>query len=251
MSKWVSFLFVLSLFITCSKDKDDDPKEELQVFEFNDQEVLDKLPDGLKSSDNEQAQSVMDFIESALDWAEFESALEPPEDAIKVTEKSTRSTGTYKWTWNDGVRAMTMYWAYSEDAAKRYWKLQIQFGDGPKYSYIDVWETLDGKQGEVKYNFQWVCAYDEEITGCEDLFWVYTWNEDAQGNYTFNWYMESSDDQYTYYQKIEINLNADGSGTLNYYLLDGLVYHYEWDTLGNGSWVHHLGGTEYSGTWTI
>jgi len=45
-------------------------------------------------------------------------------------------------------------------------------------------------------------------------------------------------------------VNADGSGSVDYYMEGEVFYHMEWDVAGNGSWVIYP-GTEYSmsGTW--
>ena len=247
-------LIALMAFVsTCKKDKNETPS--FQNLAFNDEEIIDRIPAAMAASSDENAQACVDAIESAADWSSFYSNLTPPSNATKVATKSTNSEGTWKWSWNyDGTHVMTLYWTYSETSTKHIWEMDIQFGDGAHYDYIDAWELKDGTQGEIKYNFAWICAYEPDYyEDCTDLFWVITWNKNASGviNYTFLW--QSDDPEYAYYLKYEIVSNPDGSGTLDYYYLgDYWHYHYEWDILGNGTWVWYMSGDLYmSGSWEV
>ena len=73
---------------------------------------------------------------------------------------------------------------------------------------------------------------------------------DDSGIYSFNWYYESEDPEFTYYQHYDLTINPDGSGTFEYYSKDALFYHSAWDLLGNGSSIHYLGDFEQTGSWT-
>jgi hypothetical protein len=247
-------LLVIALaFVTsCKKDENVAEQPTFEGLGLTEEEILSKIPAGLKNSTDENAQACVDAIESAADWSSFYDELTPPENAVKVSNKSTSSEGTWKWSYPYEGGTITYYWTYEETATKHSWTMDIQFNDGPKYNFINAWELKDGTQGEVKYNFQWACFYyDENNEECEDLFWIYTWNKNASGviNFTFVW--ESSDPEYPYYVKYELVLNSDGSGTLDYYLAgESWHYHYEWDAQGNGSWVWYYDDSSMSGSWT-
>ncbi len=248
-------LIVLIAFVsTCKKDEETAPPT-FQSLSFNDEEIIDRIPDAMLNSTDENAQQCVSDIESAADWSGFYSNFTPPSNATKVSSKSTNSEGTWKWTYPiDASHSVTFYWTYEETSTKYTWTMDVQYNDGPMYDYVDAWELKDGTQGEVKYNFAWVCVYDEEYSdNCDDLFWIITWNKNSSGviNYTFVY--ESSDPEYSYYLKYELVSNPNGSGTLDYYYLgDYWHYHYEWDSEGNGSWVWYMSGEVYmSGSWTV
>jgi hypothetical protein len=180
----------------------------------------------------------------------FIGMMEVPDDAVKTDKKSTG--GTWRWTWNYGGYSYTFYWTYEESGGKRWWTMEIQLGSGPRYDYITAWETMDGSEGEVEYNFEWaLVAEGEEYTEEDFIFWRYHWILDSSGNYTFTWYVDSSDSEYEYAWWYEVVVNDDGSGYVEYYLADELFYKWEWDTAGNGSWAYYIDGDVWmSGTWT-
>ena len=244
----LSLLFMVFFAISCSKD---DPAEDIRNYEtlsFDSEEVIALLPDKLKSSDDSYAQQAVDYVESALDYSSFAHAFTPPDNASKIGKKASES---YSWSWNYGMYGnLTMIWTYSDDASKNYWDVDIQLNDSPKYSYVDAWEYKNGSGGELVYNFAWVCALEEEEE-CEDAYWKYTWSKDASGNFEFNYIVDSSEDEYEAVLKYQTMVNADGSGSVDYYLEDQLFYHMEWDAIGNGSWIYYFGDFSQSGSWTV
>ncbi len=254
---FLPILLVIAIAFVTGCKKDDDETPTFESLSFTEEEIINKIPEGLKNSTDENAQACVDAIESAADWSLFYGSLTPPDNAVKVDNKSTSSEGTWKWSYNyDGVHVITYYWTYEETATKHMWTMDIQWDDGPLFNFIDAWELKDGTQGEVKYNFQWACAYENQYyEDCyDDIFWIYTWNKNANGVINFTFKYESSEVEYSYYYKYELVLNPNGSGTLDYYWLDDYWhYHYEWDALGNGSWVWYTEGSTISGegSWTV
>ena len=245
LRSWVLFLLLVVLFAGCKKDEDEIP-EDFAELAFDGQEVLDQLPQGLLNSGDQMAQECVAMIEGALDMSAFQANLIVPDNAVRSSKKATG--GTWYWSWNYMGELWTFYWTHSEDASKNYWTMQIQYGNGEKYDYITAWEYKDGSGGEVVYSFNWVLIY-EETCDYEDLHWTYRWNVDSSGNFQFEWTCDSDCLEVNYYMNYDIVVNADGSGTLDYYLNDVLFYHIEWDAAGNGSWIYYLGGYTQSGTW--
>lgn len=131
--------------------------------------------------------------------------------------------------------------------------MDIQYGSGPRYSYIDAWEYTDGTGGEVTYNFGWAAAMDGEPIGEDEyLYWKYTWSLDSSGAYHLDFKWDAADAEYDYFILYETVINADGSGSVDYFMAGELFYHMEWDVLGNGAWVYYINGEEYmSGLWTV
>ena len=245
----IGFFTLMMVIGGCKKDEEGPAFEELS---FDAEEVLAILPEGLKNSSDEKAELCMSYIESALDMSAFMDNMIPPDGAQKEAKKSTASGDTWSWTWAYGGDSYTFYWSYDEDNTKRYWTMDIQFGAGPRYGYIEAWEMKDGSQGEVIYNFSWVYLYSgETIEDYDDLYWKYSWSVDQSGKYYLDWYWSSSEVEYDYQIHYSIEINPDGSGILDYYLMDVLFYHMEWDTLGNGSWYYYFGDDTLSGSWTV
>ncbi len=246
-----SVLFILSIAsitLGCNKEENNVPPTE--TLSFNKQEVIDNLPQGLLNSDDQYAQQCVGDIESALDMSDFMEDMVPPEYAEKTSEQAVAGD-TWSWTVSDGSMSYTFYWSYDEDDAKRYWTMDIQFDDGERYPYISAWESKDGKLGEVSYNFQWALAY-QGSTDYEELFWKYGWTLDDDGNYEFGWDYDSDSEEYDYFQNYSVVVNADGSGSIDYYTLDTQFYHMEWDAQGNGSWTFYFGGdNNQSGSWSV
>ena len=246
-------LVVLITFVTgCKKDDDEPPT--FESLSFNEEEIINRIPEGLINSTDEYAQTCVSYIETAASWSAFETAFTPPADAEKVSSKSTSSQGTWKWTYPYQGYNITYYWTYEETTIRHNWTMDVQYAGGPLYNFIDAWELKDGTQGEVKYNFQWACVFDPQYYDvCDDLFLIYTWNINSNGviNYTFIY--ESLEVEYSYYWKYELVLNPDGSGTLDWYWLDDYwYYHYLWDTQGNGSWFWYTEGSiSGEGSWIV
>jgi hypothetical protein len=260
MKKFYKFLMPLaiaSLFIIingCSKDDDDngDGPPEYETLSTTTAEMIDaRIPEGLKNSTDENAQECVSRIELATNWSSFSDNLAPPSDAQKIAIKSG-DNWVYKWTWAyDPSHTFTMYWNYEETSTKYIWEWGLQLDNGPIYDFMTAWEYKDGSQGEIRYNYEWFCYYgEEEFEDCNDLYWIYTWNTDSEGIITFTWTYETAE-EFDYYLKIELISYPDGSGTLDYYLAGEPYYHFEWDALGNGSWVLYIGDMEYTGSWTV
>jgi hypothetical protein len=183
----------------------------------------------------------------------FMQYMEPPEGAQKVNLKATDGTITYTWSYTYEGQTITYYWTYADDATKNYYTMQIQLDDGPLYNYVEAWEMKDGSKGKLLYNFNWIYAYYDDYYEdyYDDLFYTYEWEVTSSGVYNFTFYYGSESGEYTYALRYDVVVNADGSGTIDYYYEDELFWHMEWDAMGNGSWAYYdTDGTVYSsGTW--
>jgi len=244
---WIIFFLFTFLVAGCNKEGDDLPQEFAELT-FDEQAVMDRLPHGLLASGDPKAQECVDMIEQALDMSEFRANLIVPDDATRSAKKA--SGGTWSWSFPYMGGTWTFYWTYEEDATRHYWTMEIQFGDGERYDYIRAWEMKDGSAGQLIYSFNWILIYQGDYSEYEDLHWTYTWNLDSSGTYTFRWLYDADNEDYEYFLDYQLVIYEDGSGTLDYYYLDGLVYHMEWDADGNGSWHYYFGDLEQTGTWT-
>jgi hypothetical protein len=244
---WAIPLMMVLAVSGCKKEET--PPDDLQNLSFDAQEVIDLLPDGLKNSTNEYAQTCVSYVEAALDMSSFIDNMDVPDNATKSDFKGSKES--WQWTWQYAGESFTFYWSYEESGGKRYWTMDIQLGNGPRYDYIDAWETEDGSQGELTFNYAWAVIYSGECTEDYDfLYWTYTWYREACGTYHLSFVWDSDNSQYTCYIKYEVVVNADGSGSVEYFLDDELFYGMEWDVHGNGSWFYYYDGEVVtSGTW--
>lgn len=246
LSKGWTVLFLFAILVTgCNKE---DVPPEFEQLSFDGQKVMETLPAGLIASDDPKAQECVDMIEDALDMSAFQNNLVVPDNAQRSSKKA--SGDTWSWTWSYMGETWTYYWTYDEDNTKKYWTMQIQVGAGEKYNYITAWEMKDGSAGEVVYSFNWLGIYEQNSEDYVDLHWTYSWSLDASGAYHFSWAYDADSAEYDYYMDYYIVIYADGSGEVDYYFLDELFYHMEWDALGNGSWNYYYLGMDESGTWT-
>lgn len=243
----------MALFILSSCSKDDPADEpEFKGLSLDTEQVLQNVPEGLKNSSDPYAIQCYSYIQSALDMSSFIGDMTPPDNARRSSQKATGEA--WQWTVSDGMHSLTFYWEYEEDGGKNYWTMDIQIDGGPVYNYLYAWESKDGKQGQVQYNFNWIYAYEgyEGFEGYEDLYWTYDWLLDNEGSYTFNMSYDSDGEEVDYFLSYSVVLNDDGSGSVDYYTLDEHLYKMEWDVLGNGSWELYP-GTEnaMNGSWTV
>lgn len=245
-------IFLLSLMFLFSGCKKDDnggggTTDEPQTPGILGEEELITLPAGLLASDDENAEMVVDWVESATDMTSFVDQMTPPDNAIRT--KSTMEE-QYTWTWNYPPNVYTLIWTYNETATKYEWDLDIEL-NSVRFNYIDAWEAKDGNSGEVMFNFNWVCIYDEEATECEEFLYIYKWEYDNEGVLQYECRWESTDDEIDYLYRWVILYNPDGSGSVAYYLTDVLLYEVVWDSLGNGSWTYYFGTSTMTGSWTV
>lgn len=244
-----TFLLIGLVVFSCKKEEVF--PDDVEGLSFDSEEVLAKIPAGLKNNENEYAQSCYDFIETALDMTSFIDNMEVPEDAVPSSKKATTGSSAWQWSWHYGGESFTFYWSYEETSSKRFWTMDIQYNNGPRATYIEAWESLDGSQGEVKYNYNWLAVeYGGPLEEDDYIFWKYTWNLDNAGAYNISFYWDNANNEVQYLARYDVVVNADGSGTIDYYSMDMLFYSMTWDVVGNGTWSYFVDGDLYlSGIW--
>jgi hypothetical protein len=243
--KYVWIAFVLLVVFSCKEDNPDDKGNNFETLSFSETEVMERLPDALETSNDPMAQMVVGWVSLATNWGLFVHAIEPPENASPVA-----GNNSYSWGWNYLGNSFNMFWTYSEANSKKNWNIDVQY-NGKRYDYMDAWETSNGKQGEVKYNYQWACDYDGQMD-CADFFWKYTWEINASNAYVFNYIVESTETSVENSMKYEVVVNEDGSGNIKLYDEGTISYSSQWDASGNGSWISYDDGIQQgTGKWTV
>jgi hypothetical protein len=249
----VLFAAMLFIMVSCKKDETTPEIVNPESFSFDEEAIIDRLPDALENTTDPDAAVVVGWVEAAANWSAFDSYFTPPDDAVLVSIKST--SYTYRWTAGYiGGTTLTYWWTYSEDATKNYWDLEIQIDDGPRAPFIEAWEMKDGTAGEVRYSYNWAYYLDDyDPDSYIDVSWVYTYSINAEGDYLFTWTYENDTEEYDNVLSYEVLVRADGSGYVRYYSQDYLWYYGEWDTDGNGYYVwYDTDGTELLRVdWTV
>ncbi len=243
-------LVVPVIFTTCSKDNEEDeiPYETLALAEVGD---LVDVPEALKNNDDPFAQLCVGYIEQASDFSDFTEFMIPPENAESVSKKA--GPVTYKWTEHyDNQNTITIYWTFEEGANQYNWDLDIQFNDGEVYDYITAWQLKDKTEGEIRFNYNFVCALYSSPEFCTDLFWIYHWEKHSDGSVSLEYYVTSESSEVTYAVQYIVTVNPDGSGSVVFYNNDIMVYDMRWNADGSGSWTAYdsEGNEAGSGTWS-
>lgn len=239
-------VLLLLLLVSCNKDdQSEDLNVEPESLAFDGEEIINQMPSALVNSTDENAQTVMGWVKSATDWSAFSSYFTPPEDAVKLKSSSV----TYTWSISYQGSSLTYWWEFEEDATTNYWTLEIQWNDGPRAPFIEMWERKDGSSGQVKYSYQW--ALTQEDVDFNDIYWTYSYSKNSAGDYTFSWVYEGDTELYDNYLSYEVIVKADGSGSVHYYSMDNLLYMAEWDTDGNGYYEYYFGESSIKYSWTV
>jgi len=162
-----------------------------------------------------------------------------PDNATRVSKKSTAGTITYSWDMQNGY---TMIYAFTETSDKNIWVLKISDGIS-EYDYLYAEESKDGKNGVLR-------VYGGYMLTGNDLVYDYTWNYDDNGTLTFVMNFASGTDSLRY----EVVVNTDGSGSISYQINGSAFYEMTWDATGNGTWSYYDvtdGSLVASGSWTV
>jgi hypothetical protein len=222
------YLAAAMLVISTSCSKDDDSNGTGSVYKQpsiseNTPEV--KAPEGLQSSTDPYAQMAAGYITLANSLTSSFSSFAIPDGATETTTKS--GDESHVWSWTNGT---TSYWmTYWEDASKYYWKYEMAATGISRFTVLTANEKKDGTGGEVVFY---------QTAGVVAL--TYTWTY-SNGIYTIN--METAT------ATLDIVINADGSGTLDY-AGGNSTCHIAWNADGSGSGYVSDGTDTYSFSWT-
>jgi hypothetical protein len=199
-----------------------------------------EVPQSLLISSNSYAQQAVGYINMANSMSAFSSFLTPPEDAQMSKSATGVNSETYTWSYS----GLTVTWIYNETATHYTWDIYMDGtyytgGDFTNELYFHAEEAIDGKSGSM--------AYYDIFTGA--------------GTMTWDWYYDSNDVFHYNYVfsefKLEIVVNPDGSGYVNYFIdtdsnsILELTYNYSWNADGTGSWIYYNadGTVSAEGTW--
>lgn len=220
----------IGLITACSKDEEAKPEQELKEasFGFDAEDPPIEVPTALETSDNEQAQQIATYLNSINSITTYTSYFNAPDDAeVSNTPINTGTSGgrmsatqenvvVYTWTYTQGDESVTYAYQVSEDNQFYYFEYFIKYNDDPYLSLIKGAESkADLKEGYL----EWFSDY-----GSDEYLLRYEWTENADGSFVFNYYASS----YT----IELNIAADGSGTIDYYESGNLFANYTWNAAG-------------------
>ncbi|MEN7549095.1 hypothetical protein AAG747_14325 [Rapidithrix thailandica] len=249
--------FVYALFITpllltsCSKDDDDPQPAKLEDVKFALKEDFEEItaPQNLQKSEDPNAQQVLGYIQQANSFKSYMNFFTIPEGAEKSNTPINAAGGrvtsgeylVYKWSY-DGL---TIAYQVSQQGNEYVFEAFINDGEGSStlVKYIEARQSTDGKKGSMKvFDF-----YDLDDNGkLDDVTANYIWEHRDNGSIYFKF--DFGNDALVY----ELEVNADASGKVQYYIEGELYYFVEWDAQGNGSWKYYSEGKVVeSDSWTV
>ena len=176
----------------------------------------------MAQSEDTYAQMAAGYVEMANGFSTYGYLFAPPPRALC----SVNRDGEWTYTWSVGNLIITL--VITETSTNYYWKIYYDGTEGTttydNFLFIEAEQTLDGSSGSL---FIYI---DPAQTGYA-LMW--SWNIDADGAYHFTY--ELFEDV-----KIEVVVNADGSGYLEFYDYGTAgywrIFRIEWTAEGTGEW---------------
>ncbi len=191
--------------------------------------------ESMRSSGNDYVIYASYLIEIAKGYS---ALFTPPASAEKSVYPGLAAADSVVYTWTSGDMTLTMI--FKETATHYYWATIFDGTDGgityDNFTFIEAQEAIDGTSG-------WLKVYDP--TDRHDFEWQ--WIIDAAGKFTM--VLTGSDDSTTF--QVEIVVNADGSGYVEYTEDGPNTWIVTWNAAGTGgTYAYYDNGTTISGTWT-
>ena len=230
---WLIGLLVLALAVGCGGDDNgtngngDDEPEDLTIQQIS-------VPQGLTEAATEEPMAAMavGYVTLANSIAGYGSFFETP-----AASSSQTSGDTLTVTWSNG--SLTVIMKYWETTTTDNWKIMLNGTDGSTV-YVN-WTFMEAEQNKSGTGGSLV-IYDENTTTVI-LSWV--WTIDTSDNITVV-FTNYEDDE-----RIEIVGNANGTGSVEYYENNVLLYEIEWYADGSGAWWNYSVTPNTNGTWSI
>jgi len=233
---WLLGLMVVFLAFACSDDDDD------TVTGNNNQQTMDHsptldsihVPAAMEASSDPYAQMAVTYINLANGLGGLGQYFVPPSSKVaSVGKLSGNAADTLIWSWSYG--GITVYLKFWETLTHYYWRY-MWHGTFEQEVYDNwIWyaanQSKDGTQGQLIW-------YDDNTT-TPLLTWEWTY---LGGIYTLTYTFDGID-------QLIITVNADGSGSLEYYDNGTLELRIIWYAAGNGAWWTY--DPVANGTWSV
>ena len=227
-------IFVTLLFSCSSDDNPTEPTSQKIKPKAPTAKTIE-LPEHMVQSGDPHAAMAASWIAMANSFTGYSQFFVPPEGAKSLPKVSDEG----KYTWNVGALAITLIYSTDDEYSK--WKVIFNGTDdeGTTYVnwvYMEAEQTADGSSGTM-------LMYEENST---DVAYKWEWTSSDDGSYNFT-FLDYSDSGW----KLDIHVNADNSGEMNYYdNVDGefvLKYKITWNADGSGAWWDYENNE--NGTW--
>ncbi|MEA3297247.1 MAG: hypothetical protein U9R56_05225 [candidate division Zixibacteria bacterium] len=199
-------------------------------------ESIDDAPiDALVGSGNTYCAMAATYISMAKGYSSF---FTPPSGAAKEYPASFAADTTITYTWSDG--SITIVMTFEETSTNYYWSVVFNGTDGEEvydnFIFAEAQQNKTGTDG-------WMKAYDLS----DGLIFDWVWTEDATGKFTMT---ISGYESGVITTEVEIVLNADGSGYIEFTENDILKLRVTWNaTATSGTYYYFDGSQTLEGTW--
>lgn len=232
---WLLGLMVVFLAFACSDDDEETPTG------TNNQQTMDHIPTldsiqvpaAMAASSDPYAQMAVTYVNMTNGLANLGQYFVPPSKAAKSAAYAGSEADTLIWSWSYG--GITVYLKFWETLTHYYWRY-MWHGTYDQVVYDNwIWyaanQTKDGTAGQLVW-------YDDNSL-IPFLTWEWTY---LAGVYTLTYTFDNIN-------QLIITVNADGSGSLEYYEDSVLKLRIIWYANGSGAWWTY--GPDSNGTWLV
>lgn len=244
-------LLVAALAFACSDDDDDQSSLENQTLSFASNEQVIAAPTAMQSSENQEAQTALYWIENANAMSLYLSYMQVPSGATKSNDRITASNGrvnasgdvvVYTWASDD----MAIAYQISETSDSYVFEVFIKITDiQPEWTkYFHAEEKKDRSSGFMNI-YDAIDSDDPSV-----ILLSYTWSRSGD-MFTFTFSSPDENPEYEYSVTMVINEKTK-AGSITYKTGGEKDFEMTWDAAGNGTYIYYddKGQIEDEGTWT-
>lgn len=225
-TKWLLVLLIFSLIMGCSKDKNPTEPAEENPPEFNMKTI--PIPQKMAQSADPNVQLAVSYIAMANSISNYGSYFTPPPKSKTLAKDlEVQNGGTWTRTWT--LDSLTITMTVSSTDSQYVWDILVT---GTLYGHAyNNWKMIHAERMKDEKSGLMIIYKDNST----EIAAKWTWNIDEQNVFTVTMTFDTPEDG-----KIEIMLNPDGSGELNYYkwYVDTFVLDLKvkWNVDGSGQW---------------
>jgi hypothetical protein len=234
-------LFVALIIVACSSEEEAKPSK--AKFSFSAENPILTVPSKMQSSQNEHAQMASMYVQLANGMTSYVGYLEPPQGAKKSSQPIVAENArvasiqatyeVYEWDYND----ISIAYQWSEQSGFYVFEVFFKEAGSGYRKYLVAKEKKDKSVGSMDY-------YDLTSTNTQP---VIQWKWVRVGDViTLEYFTDT-------FKLIIVSNTKTNEGEVTYFIDGTLLYEYQWDKAGNGSYTLYdfEGNVTDEGEWTV